>query len=86
MTYTRAIPGGATFELGKLAAKLTVKRKHSSAASPERKIDASGVPGGNSDFLKRYQEIDKQLDDGKLSIQQGINKQRELKKEDKGRL
>ena len=74
-------PGGATFELGKLAAKLTVKRKHSSAASPERKIDASGVPGGNSDFQKRYQEIDKQLDSGKLSIQQGVNKVLELKQE-----
>jgi hypothetical protein len=76
-------PGATTFELGKLAAQLTVKRKRSSAADPEKHIESSGVTGGTSDFLKGYKNIMKQLDSGKLEPGQGVRQVRALKREAK---
>lgn len=51
-------PGNTTFSLGKLAGKLTIKPKRSSAAQPESKVDNAGVGGGGSDWQKQLDMID----------------------------
>lgn len=50
-------PGKTTFSLGKLASKLTVKRKESTAAQPEKKVESGAVGGINEDWQAAYNKI-----------------------------
>lgn len=50
-------PGKTTFSLGKLASNLTVKRKESTAAQPESKVESGAVGGINEDWQAAYDKI-----------------------------
>jgi len=72
-------PGSTTFSLGKLAGKLTIKPKRSSAASPETKVTATGVTSGNEDWQKQLDKIDDAATP--TTISKTLNARRELKKQ-----
>jgi len=70
-------PGSTTFSLGKLAGKLTIKPKRSSAASPESKVTATGVSTGNEDWQAQLNKIDDGAESDNIS--KVLNARRALK-------
>ena len=70
-------PGAATFELGELAGKLTLKPKQTNAAQPEAKIESGAVGGLNEDWQGLLDKADAEADMSNIS--KSINKRREIK-------
>lgn len=72
-------PGSTTFQLGKLAGKLTLKRRESKAPQPERNIENGSVGGVNRDWAAEYKRLeDTMTDDNHAKVGKQL---RELRKE-----
>ncbi|WP_299083064.1 hypothetical protein [uncultured Paraglaciecola sp.] len=74
-------PGGTTFELGKLAERLVIKRKQSSAAAPEDRIDGQGLAGGDDSLEGQLAKIDEKLEKGEMEPAFAIRETRRIKRE-----
>ncbi|WP_299084910.1 hypothetical protein [uncultured Paraglaciecola sp.] len=74
-------PGGTTFALGKLAERLVIKRKQSSAAAPEDRIEGEGLAGGDSSLQGQLAKIDEKLEKDEISPAQAIRETRRIKRE-----
>lgn len=74
-------PGDATFLLGELSGKLTIKPKRSNAADPETKVENASVGGGGSDWQKQIDKINDDATD--KTIMRAVNAIQAVKKQAK---
>jgi len=74
-------PGGTTFALGKLAGKLTIQRKRTSAAAPESTVESGSVGGLDTNWQKQLDKLSDEAEFGNIS--KTLNAKRAIKKQAK---